>query len=405
MMKISDASISFFVDQYLERKQASISSQTYHSRVNKPFLDQAGQEGFSDRIRDKVSISRTREASYQSNYSSQSMGKSVVRTSDLEKPSEFTWQTKVETIVGGIINKTVALQNFKETPADNNRVMTEARALETVSEARAAGRISEMTLQQTDVRFEQEQLVFSSQGGVLTEDGRSIDFSFDMEIDRAFFSKTEEQTIIKAWQERVPLHDPLVISFDGNAPELTDTAFEFDLFNDGFNRYISFVAPGSGFLAFDRNNDQVINNGSELFGPMTGNGFSELAAYDGDHNSWIDENDAVFEQLSVWTRNDAGEDRLISLKEAGIGAIYLDHEATRFTLAGDDNALKGRLRSTGMYLYESGSVGTVHQVDLAMRTAPDRIRDSVPPHSRLQKVDSARIDPGAGILTDHMSIR
>ena len=69
---------------------------------------------------------------------------------------------------------------------------------------------------------------------------------------------------------------------------------EYDLhesYSDGRKDNISFVQPGSGFLAVDKNNDGKINNGKELFGPNTGNGFDELAKYDSDGNQWIDESD------------------------------------------------------------------------------------------------------------------
>ena len=49
--------------------------------------------------------------------------------------------------------------------------------------------------------------------------------------------------------------------------------FAFDLNADGQAEQINFVAPGSGFLVFDRNQDGKVNNGSELFGPTTDNGF------------------------------------------------------------------------------------------------------------------------------------
>ena len=44
----------------------------------------------------------------------------------------------------------------------------------------------------------------------------------------------------------------------------------------------------------DLNNDDIITNGNELFGPRTGNGFTELSVYDEDGNNWIDEKDLVY---------------------------------------------------------------------------------------------------------------
>jgi hypothetical protein len=45
--------------------------------------------------------------------------------------------------------------------------------------------------------------------------------------------------------------------------------------------------------------DGRVNDGRELFGPITGDGFAELAAYDDDGNNWIDENDGIYDNLSI----------------------------------------------------------------------------------------------------------
>ncbi len=66
------------------------------------------------------------------------------------------------------------------------------------------------------------------------------------------------------------------------------------------------IRPGSGFLALDLNNEGIIINGNELFGPRTGNAFAELSVHDEDGNNLIDENDPVYDQLSVRTINQQG---------------------------------------------------------------------------------------------------
>jgi hypothetical protein len=142
------------------------------------------------------------------------------------------------------------------------------------------------------------------------------------------------------------------------------TQFQFDLNSDGTKEQIAFVAPGSGFLALDKNGDGTINNGSELFGPGTGNGFKDLAAYDSDGNGWIDENDAVFNNLRIWTKDSAGNDQLFTLSQKGVGALYLGNVATPFSVKDEQNALLGQVRSTGIFLQENGTVGTLQQVDL-----------------------------------------
>ena len=153
---------------------------------------------------------------------------------------------------------------------------------------------------------------------------------------------------------------------------------------------INFINPGSGFLAFDKNSDNIINRGSELFGPGTGNGFEELAAFDEDQNRWIDENDSVFSKLSVWTKDENGEDLLISLKDAGVGAIALTNAATIFNMTEADNNLNGQLKSSGVFLFENGNIGSVHQIDLADKT--QEIKDQEKAKFAMQKDDDMKRD-------------
>ena len=85
---------------------------------------------------------------------------------------------------------------------------------------------------------------------------------------------------------------------------------------------------------------------------------------DDDRNGWIDESDAAFDRLQVWTRDGAGTDRLQSLGEAGVGAIGLGNIATPFDIKNNANQLLGQIRSSGIVLQENGAAGTIQQIDL-----------------------------------------
>ena len=122
---------------------------------------------------------------------------------------------------------------------------------------------------------------------------------------------------------------------------------------------------GSGFLALDENGNGMIDNGSELFGTASGDGFADLSAHDSDGNGWIDENDPVYENLRIWTKDETGRDYLLGLKEANVGAIYLGSEKTEFQMTGGaSDEITGVIRRTGVYLKESGGTGTLSHVDL-----------------------------------------
>jgi hypothetical protein len=209
--------------------------------------------------------------------------------------------------------------------------------------------------------FEAETTQFKTVGAVKTADGKTIDFTLELEMQRQFY--TEERYEFLAGDA---LKDPLVINFNGNSADLTDTQFSFDINADGKDDTIAWLAQGSGFLVLDRNKDGVVNDGSELFGPETGNGFSELSRFDTDHNGWIDENDPVFDDLLIWSGPSRDAAVLQSLKESGVGAISLSTADTEFTLKDESNATKGKIQQTGVYLAENGSVGTIQQLDLVV---------------------------------------
>ncbi|MCP3941850.1 MAG: hypothetical protein GY710_10255 [Desulfobacteraceae bacterium] len=319
---------------------------------------------------DRVSISQTNQVEYQSTYSGSLASRSVVKSGDTGETRVFNQNQLLETIVGGVIDKKVVIRKIGRGENINidQAVVTSSQSAGSSSTLSQMSGETIVALRQTDIHFEAEQMNFTSTGEIVTEDGTIIKFSLDLSMDRAFLSKTHQESIVHTWQEQVVLTDPLVISLDGSLPQLSDTSFEFDLDNDGDLEKINFVSSGSGFLALDKNGDQKINNGSELFGPGTGNGFDELAAWDEDKNGWIDENDAVFSKLSVWTKDENGEDQLISLKDAGLGAIYLESAVTSFDMTGQDNDLKGKLQSSGIFLFENGKVGSIQQIDLAARS-------------------------------------
>jgi hypothetical protein len=212
----------------------------------------------------------------------------------------------------------------------------------------------------TLVHEEARQLRVSVSGTVTTEDGRKIAFALDLGLESEYSSINQDT--VKTGPVKV---DPLVINFSGGLPGLADTKFAFDINSDGSNELVSATAAGSGFLALDSNGDGKINNGTELFGPKTGSGYSELSRYDGDQNGWIDANDAIFAKLSIWTKDEAGNDKLLTLKEAGIGALSLTSVASPFSLTDDTNQLKGQVQTTGIYLSEQGKVGAMQQIDLA----------------------------------------
>ncbi|WP_052063498.1 hypothetical protein [Nitrincola sp. A-D6] len=217
--------------------------------------------------------------------------------------------------------------------------------------------------QVSETFYQQEQTSFQASGRITTADGKQIQIDISLNMSRELLQHREFSLQLGA-----ALKDPLVISFDGNAAELSQERFEFDLTLDGQQDLIPKLAGNAAFLALDKNTDGVINDGSELFGATTGDGFAELAGYDADGNGWIDESDSIFEHLQLWLKPGEGSSQqLISLKDAGIGAIYLGNADTPFTLnssLGEERL--GVIRSSGVYLSEQGKAGLIQHVDLSV---------------------------------------
>lgn len=208
---------------------------------------------------------------------------------------------------------------------------------------------------------EEEHTRFSAQGSIRTADGRQVDFALELAMQRSY---TETESVsLRAGDAR--MKDPLMLDFGGSASELSDLRFEFDLDADGTAEALP-VPTGRGFLAIDRDASGHIEDGRELFGAISGDGFAELAALDDDGNGWIDEADGAWSSLRVWQPDAEGEGRLMNLAEANVGAVYLGRVDTPFRVTDAANDTLAQVRTTGVYLREDGSVGSVSQVDLAV---------------------------------------
>jgi len=224
----------------------------------------------------------------------------------------------------------------------------------------ASGGVSiQMSFSSTKTIEEHESTEFSSAGTVTTTDGKSISFDLDMSMQRDFsYTETNEFT------QSVLFKDPIVINYPGSAAQLSDEKYAFDIDADGNEDLISYFNSGA-MLALDKNNDGVINDGSELFGAISGNGFADLAAYDEDGNHYIDEADSIFADLKLWTKTES-EDSLASLSSMDVGAIYLGASETPFDIKGEDNQFNGKVRASSFYLTDAGTPGSIQQVDMVV---------------------------------------
>jgi len=194
--------------------------------------------------------------------------------------------------------------------------------------------------------------------GFVQTASQNIQIDINISMSQSFVHKNQ---ILKT-----QFYDPLVVSFDGELPELDTKSFSFDIDCDGDSEQLSLLKSGSGFLALDKNDNGIIDDGSELFGTENGNGFADLRRYDSDKNGWLDENDPIMDGLRIWMKN-GDKSELLALGEVGIGALYLGETKGSFDLKNETHETLGKICSSGLYLNEDGTSGLLSQIDFARR--------------------------------------
>ncbi|WP_033138807.1 hypothetical protein [Aeromonas finlandensis] len=223
----------------------------------------------------------------------------------------------------------------------------------TQGEAAAQAAEPDQLVEVTDTLLQQEQLNVVASASIETQDGQSLQLDLGFVLDWRQLDISKRRTTLNA------LKDPLVLSLDGKIAGLTDARVKFDIDQDGKEDNLPGLREGSGFVALDRNGNGTIDDGGELFGARSGNGFGELATLDEDGNGVLDEGDSQFSTLQFWHPDHAP----IALVELGIGAILLRPLDTPFTHLGESGN-QGVLRQSGLYVTEQGKGGWVQQIDL-----------------------------------------
>lgn len=364
-MKIQSSEVSLAGQHQAVKKHEVSESLKSWVGDRRPDFEGRGQRALQS-IRDNVAISQRAQAAAVQAGSTGEVDKAA--PSDIEKqlendPRSLLIRLMVEALTGKKIKITSAEQIKGENlevapPQDPNQ----APAGQPAQAPQPAGFGVEYDYHESYTEAESAQ--FSAHGTIKTADGQEIQFKLQLNMERVYSEETNVS--VRLGDAVRQQKDPLVINFGGTAAQLSSTRFAFDIDSDGSAEQIATLAPNSGFIALDKNGDGKINDGSELFGTQSGDGFKDLAAYDEDRNGWIDDNDAVFAKLQAWSKDAQGNDVLVGLKDHGVGALYLGKAATPFELKNAENDSLGTVRASGVYVNENGSVGTLQHVDLTV---------------------------------------
>jgi hypothetical protein len=166
------------------------------------------------------------------------------------------------------------------------------------------------------------------------------------------------------FQEVLGQADPLILDLNDNGFETSTPAggHRFDLLGAGRLVQAATAIGGDALLAFDRNGNGLIDDGTELFGDQNGavDGFAELALFDENGDGRIDFEDAVYADLQAFQDanlnglSDLGE--LLSLAELQIAAILL---ATRDA---DEDSNGNAVVRVGDFERTDGSLGRIGDV-------------------------------------------
>ena len=165
---------------------------------------------------------------------------------------------------------------------------------------------------------EQDSIQFNSGGTVTTESGRTLAFSLEFSMSRAYY---EQSGLELQWDS---------------------------------------AAKADAYAVMMERREQLLGSGKADFG----DGFTKLRAYDLDHGGWLSEADDVCGRLSILPMSEKGDKTLIMLADVGIGAIYLQEVDTPYE-ARDLMETYNDFRGSSAYL-KGSSRNDIHHIDLSL---------------------------------------
>jgi hypothetical protein len=201
--------------------------------------------------------------------------------------------------------------------------------------------------------------------------------------------------------------DPLVLDLDGDSIETIAVsavnAVMYDYNGNEIKTTTGWSSPDDGFLVFDRDNNGIIDDASELFSDYTplyaggsaADGFAALAQEDSNKDGVVNNLDANWNNLKIWQDiNSDGisqSEELFTMEEAGISGLNVAKSNINQTLP-NGNSIKG----TGTYIKNDGTTGLMGDVYFAVDTSNQQFPDT----PVLPEVEDLPYLPGSGLMRD-----
>ncbi|MFT5756766.1 MAG: hypothetical protein ACI9LM_001487 [Alteromonadaceae bacterium] len=203
-------------------------------------------------------------------------------------------------------------------------------------------------------QIHQQELSYKMQGE-FDINGKQLSLDYSFTLAREKIKYTSFETTAAA------LKDPLIVQFGEQSLGEISGQESFDINQDHKMDNLPVFLGDVGYLVYDKNANNKADNGSELFGPTSGNGFNELAQLDENNNGFLDKEDSAYQKLYLWQPD---KNTWLSLADAGIEAINTDAIATPYTFYDKDDVVQAQLRNSSFAVSESGRGLGVHQVDV-----------------------------------------
>lgn len=208
------------------------------------------------------------------------------------------------------------------------------------------------------------------------------------------------------------IYDPIVLDLNNNN-KIDTLSYKasnvyFDHNGDNIAVNTSWIDKSDGILVVDKNNDNAITSGNELFGNFTKlktddnqtrlalNGYEALKAFDTNSDNIIDNKDIDFEKLHVWIdENSDGISQtteLKTLKDLDIASLDLSYKEVKEDL-GDGNTLTHK----SSFTKTDGSKSIMADINLSVDTMHSYYTDNLTLNDEESKVASIQ---GLGTLRD-----